>query len=162
MSRTWIAVLAAVLFAAALAVAEEPAKPDPAAERQKGTEFLAQLDAQEGVQKKASGLRIKIAHPGEGTSPSASDTVKVHYSGTLLNGEEFDSSYKRGQPATFALNRVIACWTEGLQLLKPGGMATLYCPSEIAYGDRGYPGVIPPGALLTFKVELVGIEGGQN
>jgi FKBP-type peptidyl-prolyl cis-trans isomerase FkpA len=159
MMRASIVLLAAAIVAGASVRAQEPAKPDPAAaERQKGVEFLAKLDAREGVQKKPSGLRIKIAAPGEGTSPTATDRVTVHYRGTLLDGKEFDSSYKRNQPMTFGLNQVIACWTEGLQLLKPGGKATLYCPSEIAYGDKGYPGVIPPGALLTFEVELVGIE----
>jgi FKBP-type peptidyl-prolyl cis-trans isomerase FkpA len=163
MHRIATVFLAATIAATAPLCAQEPAKADPAAaERQKGVEFLAKLDAQEGVQKKPSGLRIKIVQPGEGASPQATDTVKVHYRGTLLDGKEFDSSYKRGQPATFALNRVVPCWTEGVPLLKPGGKATLYCPSEIAYGDRGYPGVIPPGAFLTFEVELVGIEGGQN
>ena len=160
MNRTSIVLLVAVLAAASAVRAQEPAKPDAAAaERQKGVEFLTKLDAQEGVQKKPSGLRIKITQPGDGASPQPTDTVKVHYRGTLLNGQEFDSSYKSGRPATFALNRVIACWTEGLQLLKPGGKATLYCPTEIAYGDRGYPGIIPPGAFLTFEVELVAVEG---
>ena len=159
MNRKSIAFLAAALVVASAVRAQEQTKPDPgAAERQKGGEFLSKLDAQEGVQKKPSGLRIKIVQPGEGANPKPTDTVKVHYRGTLLDGREFDSSHKRGQPMTFGLNQVIACWTEGLQLLKPGGKATLYCPAEIAYGDRGYPGLIPPGALLTFEVELIGIE----
>src|SRR5262249_13958762 len=95
---------------------------------------------------------------GSGASPAATDTVKVHYEGTLENGTVFDSSKKRGTPATFALNQVIPCWTEGVQKMKVGGQAKLTCPSAIAYGDRGAPPTIPGGATLTFDVELLGIE----
>jgi FKBP-type peptidyl-prolyl cis-trans isomerase FkpA len=168
MNRTPALFLAAALVACAAAVAEEPpqtASAEPAAaspaaqQKQQAEEFLAKLDAEKDVQKKPSGLRIKMVKEGTGANPVSSDTVKVNYRGTLLDGKEFDSSYKRGTPATFALTRVIACWTEGLQLMKPGGKALLYCPSQIAYGDRGYSTLIPPGALLTFDVELLGIEG---
>ncbi len=107
--------------------------------------------------KTASGIEITMLTEGKGTSPSASDTVKVHYRGTLTNGREFDSSYKRGQPATFPLNRVIPCWTEGVQTLKVGGKAKLLCPSNLAYGSRGVPGTIPPDAPLVFEVELLEI-----
>lgn len=106
----------------------------------------------------ASGITIKMLKEGTGASPKASDTVKVHYRGTLADGKEFDSSYKRGEPTSFPLNRVIPCWTEGIQLIKVGGKATLTCPPELAYGSRGAGGVIPPNATLTFEVELLAIE----
>ena len=105
-----------------------------------------------------SGVRITHSTPGSGASPKASDTVKVHYRGTLADGKEFDSSYKRNTPATFALARVIPCWTEGLQKIKVGGKATLTCPPATAYGDRGAGAAVPPGATLTFEVELLAIE----
>ena len=105
----------------------------------------------------ASGVKIVHTREGTGDSPKASDSVQVHYRGTLLDGKEFDSSYKRGQPATFPLNRVIPCWTEGVQKLKVGGKATLTCPAPTAYGDRGAGNAVPPGATLTFEVELLAI-----
>ncbi len=95
--------------------------------------------------------------PGAGSSPQASDKVKVHYHGTLPDGTVFDSSVQRGEPATFALNGVIRCWTEGLQRMKVGGKAKLVCPSDTAYGDRGMPPRILPGATLIFEVELLDI-----
>ena len=107
----------------------------------------------------SSGLVFKLMKAGTGPSPTASDTVKVHYRGTLADGKEFDSSYSRGQPLEFPLNRVIKCWTEGVQKLKVGGSARLTCPPSIAYGERGAGGVIPPNATLTFDVELLGIAG---
>jgi FKBP-type peptidyl-prolyl cis-trans isomerase FkpA len=107
--------------------------------------------------KTSSGLVITMQKEGTGASPKNSDTVKVHYRGTLTDGKEFDSSYGRGQPATFPLNRVIPCWTEGLQLMKLGGKAKLVCPSSLAYGNRGVPGVIPPDSTLIFEVELLEI-----
>jgi FKBP-type peptidyl-prolyl cis-trans isomerase FkpA len=107
----------------------------------------------------SSGLVFKLTKAGTGPSPSATDTVKVHYRGTLADGKEFDSSYSRGQPLEFPLNRVIKCWTEGVQKLKVGGSARLTCPPAIAYGERGAGGVIPPNATLTFDVELLGIAG---
>lgn len=108
----------------------------------------------------ASGLVYQSLKDGSGASPTASDMVKVHYRGTLTNGTEFDSSYKRGQPAEFPLNRVIKCWTEGVQKMKVGGKARLTCPPAIAYGERGTPGgPIPPNATLNFEVELLGISG---
>lgn len=107
----------------------------------------------------ASGLVYESLKEGTGASPGASDVVKVHYRGTLPDsGREFDSSYKRGEPAEFPLNRVIPCWTEGLQLMKPGGKARLTCPPAIAYGARGAGGVIPPNATLVFEVELVSVK----
>ena len=107
----------------------------------------------------SSGLVFKLIKSGKGASPSASDTVKVHYRGTLADGKEFDSSYSRGAPAEFPLNRVIKCWTEGVQKLQVGGSAKLTCPPAIAYGERGAGSVIPPNATLTFEVELLGING---
>jgi FKBP-type peptidyl-prolyl cis-trans isomerase FkpA len=106
----------------------------------------------------ASGLVYHVLLEGGGASPRATDGVTVHYRGTLADGKEFDSSYSRGQPATFPLNGVIRCWTEGLQRMKVGGKARLTCPSQIAYGTRGVDDVIPPNATLTFEVELISIS----
>ena len=108
--------------------------------------------------KTASGLVYTELKAGSGASPNATDTVKVNYRGTLADGTEFDSSYKRGQPAEFPLNRVIPCWTEGVQKMKVGGKAKLVCPPSIAYGDRGAGSAVPPGATLTFEVELLEIK----
>lgn len=105
-----------------------------------------------------SGVRIAHTKPGTGPSPKAGDSVKVHYRGTLTDGKEFDSSYKRNAPATFPLGRVIPCWTEAMQKMKVGGKATLTCPPATAYGDRGAGAAVPPGATLTFEVELLAIE----
>jgi FKBP-type peptidyl-prolyl cis-trans isomerase FkpA len=107
--------------------------------------------------KTASGIVITTLKEGTGASPKSTETVKVHYRGVLENGKEFDSSYGRGQPATFPLNRVIACWTEGVQTMKVGGKAKLLCPANLAYGSRGVPGTIPPDATLIFEVELLEI-----
>lgn len=104
----------------------------------------------------ASGIGITMLKEGSGASPTASETVKVHYRGTLTNGQEFDSSYRRNEPAVFPLNRVIPCWTEGVQKIKVGGKAKLVCPSNLAYGARGVPG-IPPNSTLIFEVELLDI-----
>ncbi|MGE4330567.1 FKBP-type peptidyl-prolyl cis-trans isomerase [Diaphorobacter sp.] len=106
----------------------------------------------------ASGLVYESLKEGSGASPKATDTVKVHYRGTFLDGKEFDSSYKRGEPTEFPLNRVIPCWTEGVQRMKPGGKARLTCPPAIAYGARGAGGVIPPNATLNFEVELLSVR----
>ena len=106
-----------------------------------------------------SGLIYRSLKDGKGVSPTATDTVKVHYRGTLPDGKEFDSSYTRGQPIEFPLNRVIKCWTEGVQRMQVGGKAKLICPPAIAYGERGASGVIPPNATLHFEVELLGISG---
>ena len=105
-----------------------------------------------------NGDKVPPTVAGSGASPKATDAVKVHYRGTLADGKEFDSSYKRNAPATFPLNRVIPCWTEGVQKMKVGGKATLVCPPATAYGERGAPGAVPPNATLTFEVELLSIE----
>jgi len=104
-----------------------------------------------------SGLSYTVLQEGTGPKPTAADTVKVHYKGTLLDGKEFDSSYKRGQPATFPLSRVIKCWTEGVQRMKVGGKAKLVCPPAIAYGANGAGSAVPPNATLNFEVELLEI-----
>ena len=104
-----------------------------------------------------SGIVYESLKDGAGESPKATDTVRVHYRGTFPDGREFDSSYKDGKPAEFPLNRVIKCWTEGVQLMKPGGKAKLTCPPATAYGERGAGGVIPPNATLNFEVELLSI-----
>jgi len=128
------------------------------AEREKAASaaYLAKAAAQPGAIKTGSGLIYKELKAGTGDSPKATDKVKVHYRGTLVNGTEFDSSYKRNQPAEFPLNGVIKCWTEGVQKMKVGGKAQLVCPSDLAYGDQGRPG-IPGGAALIFEVELIEI-----
>ena len=114
---------------------------------------------EEGAVVTPSGLVYRSLKDGSGASPKASDKVTVHYKGTFPDGREFDSSYKRGQPIDFPLNRVIACWTEGVQRMKVGGKAKLTCAPDIAYGARGAGGVIPPNATLVFEVELLGVNG---
>ena len=133
-----------------LAAGAAPAQTDP----------LAKAAAEPGATVSATGLVYRSLKDGTGASPAETDVVKVHYRGTFPDGKEFDSSIKRGEPAKFPLNRVIRCWTEGVQKMKVGGKAKLACPSSIAYGDRGTPGgPIPPGATLLFEVELLGIDG---
>lgn len=127
-------------------------------EKEAGAAYAAKAAQEPGAVKTASGLVYKDLTPGTGASPAASDTVKVHYRGTLIDGTEFDSSYKRNEPAEFPLNGVIKGWTEGVQLMKVGGKARLICPSDLAYGDQGRPS-IPGGATLVFEIELLGISG---
>ena len=123
--------------------------------------YLDKAATAPGAIKEPSGLIYKETLAGTGPSPKATDTVKVHYRGTLVDGTEFDSSYKRNEPAKFPLNGVIPCWTEGVQKMKAGGKATLICPSSIAYGDNGHPPVIPGGATLIFEIELLDVGGGK-
>jgi FKBP-type peptidyl-prolyl cis-trans isomerase FkpA len=118
--------------------------------------YLEKAAAEPGAVKTASGMIYRELRPGSGDSPKATDTVKVQYRGTLVDGTEFDSSYRRNEPAQFALNRVIKCWTEGVQRMKVGGKAELVCPSDLAYGDQGRPS-IPGGATLIFEIELLEI-----
>ncbi|MBC7699997.1 FKBP-type peptidyl-prolyl cis-trans isomerase [Aquabacterium sp.] len=120
---------------------------------------IAKAAKEKGAVVTPSGLVYLSLKDGTGASPSATDTVKVHYRGTLPDGKEFDSSYKRNAPAEFPLNRVIPCWTEGVQRMKIGGKAKLTCPSAIAYGERGAGDLIPPNATLLFEVELLSIAG---
>lgn len=114
--------------------------------------------AQNRTETLPSGVVIEHLKDGAGESPKASDTVVAHYRGTLMDGKEFDSSYKRGEPIAFPLSRVVPCWTQGMQKIKVGGKAKLTCPAATAYGERGVPGVIPGGATLLFEVELVSIK----
>ena len=127
------------------------------AEKKASQAFLDQAAAEKGATKTASGLILITITPGTGASPKATDTVKVNYEGKLTDGTVFDSSVQRGEPVTFPLNKVIKCWTEAVQLMKVGGKSRLICPSDLAYGDRGAPPQIKPGATLVFEVELLGI-----
>lgn len=124
--------------------------------------FLTAAAAEPGAEKLESGLVYREVTPGTGASPTASDVVKVHYHGTLRDGTVFDSSVDRGEPVEFPLGGVIPCWTEGVQKMKVGGKSRLVCPASIAYGDRGAPPKIKPGAALAFDVELIGIGGSQG
>jgi FKBP-type peptidyl-prolyl cis-trans isomerase FkpA len=128
-----------------------------AKEKEKAKGFLEEQAKASGAKRTESGLIFTSITEGTGAAPTASDVVKVNYRGTLPDGKEFDSSYKRNEPAQFPLNGVIKCWTEGLQLMKVGGKAKLVCPSELAYGDRGTPG-IPGGSALVFEVELLDVQ----
>ena len=122
-----------------------------------GDKFLLENRSKEGVQITDSGLQYKVLEMGDGARPAATDKVTVHYRGTLLNGEEFDSSYARGEPVSFALNQVIPGWTEGVQLMPVGSKFMFYIPPNLAYGPSG-GGPIGPNATLVFQVELMGIE----
>ena len=120
-------------------------------------DYLEKAAKEPGAEKTASGLVYKELRPGSGPTPKATNVVRVHYQGTLTDGTEFDSSYRRQEPATFPLNQVIPCWTEGVQKIKVGGKSRLVCPSAIAYGKAGSPPTIPPDATLVFEVELLAI-----
>ncbi len=137
------------------------ARATAAASKEKvaSTKFLDKAAGEKGAVKTESGLIYVPMKEGSGEMPAATDTVSVHYTGTLRDGTVFDSSRERGQPASFGLDRVIKCWTEGVAMMKVGGRAKLVCPSDIAYGDRGSPPSIGPGAALSFDVELLSIEG---
>ncbi len=126
---------------------------------QAGKDYLAANSGKEGVEVLESGLQYKIIKQGEGNKPKATDTVKVHYRGTLIDGREFDSSYSRGEPATFPVNRVIAGWTEILQQMPVGSHYQVVIPADKAYGERGAPPMIGPNSVLIFEIELLSIEG---
>ncbi len=128
-----------------------------AANRKEGEAFLSTNKTKEGVQTLPDGLQYKVLTEGTGPKPTANDTVTVNYRGTLINGKEFDSSYKRGQPATFQVGGVIKGWTEALQLMPVGSKWQLFIPADLAYGDRGAGGDIGPGETLIFEVELLSI-----
>lgn len=144
-------------------VAQQTARMEAIAAKnlKEGQDFLAQNKTKEGVKTTESGLQYQILEPGTGPSPRATDTVKVHYRGTLIDGTEFDSSYKRGEPIEFPLNRVIPGWTEGLQLMKAGGKGRLFIPSELAYRDRAQGDEIGPNSVLIFDIELLDVTPAQ-
>jgi FKBP-type peptidyl-prolyl cis-trans isomerase len=125
-----------------------------------GSAFLNANKAKPGVVTLPDGLQYKIVTKGNGTKPTANDVVTVHYAGTLINGKEFDSSYKRGEPATFPVNGVIAGWTEALQLMPAGSTWELFIPASLAYGDQGAPPAIGPNETLIFKVQLISVKKG--
>jgi len=127
-----------------------------------GEAFLAENAKKEGVKVTKSGLQYKIIEEGEGPSPGPSDMATVNYRGTLIDGTQFDSSYDRGQPATFPVGGVIAGWTEALQLMKPGAKWQLFIPSDLAYGERGAGKDIGPNSTLVFDVELLSVEKGEK
>lgn len=127
------------------------------ANKEKGEKFLADNKAKPGIKTTASGLQYETLSEGKGAVPKATNTVKVHYKGTLIDGTKFDSSYDRGEPAEFPLNGVIKGWTEGIQLMKVGGKARFFIPSELAYGEHS-PSSIPPNSVLIFEVELLDIK----
>lgn len=129
-----------------------------AAARAEGENFLAENGKKENVQTTPSGLQYVVDKEGTGAQPTAQDEVTVHYTGKLLNGQVFDSSVNRGEPATFPLNRVIPGWTEGVQLMKEGAKYTFFIPSDLAYGAQGVPGAIPPHSTLIFEVELIKVN----
>lgn len=136
---------------------EERNKQMSETNKSEGEKFLADNKKKEGVKATDSGLQYMPLEEGNGAKPKATDKVSVHYKGTLIDGTEFDSSYKRGQPATFPLNGVIPGWTEGLQLMKEGAKYRFFIPSNLAYGERGAGPVIGPNATLIFDVELLSI-----
>lgn len=138
-------------------LANDRAQAGVEAEKTAAAAFADRIAAEPGAERTASGLVFSPIMEGEGENPTADDTVTVHYHGTLRDGTVFDSSVERGSPATFPLRGVIACWTEGVPMIKVGGKAKLLCPSDIAYGDQGRPPTIPGGAALLFEVELLEI-----
>ena len=136
---------------------QEKSKKEGEENKTKGDQFLAENKKKEGVQTTASGLQYKIITKGTGPIPKPDDTVKTHYRGTLIDGTEFDSSYKRGEPVTFGVNGVIKGWTEALLMMPVGSKWQLFIPSDLAYGPSGRPG-IPPNSTLLFDIELISIE----
>jgi len=135
--------------ARALAIAET--------EKKAGAAFLAKVSAESGAKKTESGAILKTIKEGNGTTPKVTDTVKVHYQGTLIDGAVFDSSAKQGEPAMLRVNEMSKCWVEGIQQIKVGGKSKLVCPSNLAYRDKGLPPLIKPGATLVFEIELLEI-----
>ncbi|WP_293898150.1 FKBP-type peptidyl-prolyl cis-trans isomerase [Phenylobacterium sp.] len=160
----------AVLLAAALALGACHPKPKPAApgapvaQSEASKAFMAKMDKQAGVTVLPSGLAYKIVHtgPATGLHPHKGDEIKVHYEGKLENGTVFDSSYERGQPAAMPLDHLVPGWEEALQLMRPGDEWILYVPSNLGYGDAGAGGTIPPGAPLTFRIELIDVLPGPG
>ncbi|MDH4161219.1 MAG: FKBP-type peptidyl-prolyl cis-trans isomerase [Nitrospirota bacterium] len=140
-----------------MAKQQEQRKSQGEKNKKEGEAFLEENKKKPGIVTLPSGLQYKMLVEGKGKSPKATDKVTVNYRGTLIDGTEFDSSYKRNQPATFALNQVIKAWTEGVQLMKEGGKIQLFVPSELGYGDRGAGAQIGPNAVLIFEVELISV-----
>lgn len=140
------------------AAAQTRAAEDAAKHKAEGAAFLSENGKKPGIRTTPSGLQYEVLSEGSGKSPAASDTVRVHYTGKLLNGTVFDSSVERGEPAEFGLSQVIAGWTEGLQLMKPGAKYRFFIPSELAYGEHGAGNSIPPHATLIFDVELLAVR----
>ena len=126
--------------------------------QEQGETFLAENEKKEGVVALPSGLQYKVVDEGTGETPAATDTVVTHYRGTLIDGKEFDSSHRRGEPASFPVNRVIAGWTEALQLMQVGAKWELFIPPDLAYGERGAGREIGPHSTLIFEIELIGIQ----
>ncbi len=133
-----------------------------AANKAAAAKFLKENKGKDGVKTTASGLQYKVIKKGTGKKPAATDMVKVHYKGKLLDGTEFDSSYKRNQPAEFRIDQVIPGWTEAMQLMNVGSVFELFIPPELAYGDRGAPPVIEPGSMLIFEVELLDVTPAES
>ena len=144
------------------AFAKARASAGAEAEKTASAEYLAKMAAEPGATKGNGGFIVRTLTEGSGASPGMMDTVKVHYHGTLRDGTVFDSSVQRGEPAEFPLNGVIPCWTFALQQMKVGGKYKLTCPSDIAYGDRGSPPAIKPGAALTFEIELLSVTPAES
>lgn len=138
--------------------AEELMASEGEKNKQEGAAFLAENAKKQGIQTTKSGLQYRVVEPGKGASPTARSTVKCHYEGHLIDGTVFDSSYKRGEPATFPVGGVISGWTEMLQLMKEGGKVEVFIPSDLAYGDRGAPPAIGPGETLVFTIELLEVQ----
>ena len=155
--KRYLIVLVCLLFAAApfgAGAADSPAEKN----QKEGEAFLAANGKKPGVKTLPSGLQYAVIKEGTGRQPVATDTVTVHYKGTLINGTEFDSSYQRGQAASFPLNQVIKGWTEGVQLMKEGAKYRFFIPPQLAYGARGAGGLIGPNATLIFEVELISVQ----
>jgi FKBP-type peptidyl-prolyl cis-trans isomerase len=138
-------------------IADERSAAAATAEKKAAEAFLAEAAAEEGARKLPTGLVVKMLREGTGRSPNLGDTVRVRYRGTLAGGEVIDTTENESEPASVSLARMIPCWSQALQLMKEGGKARLYCPSDLAYGDRGLPPRVPPGAALVFEVELIEI-----
>ena len=141
-----------------MAKQQETMKTSGEKNQKDGEAFLAANKNKEGVISLPNGMQYKVITMGTGKKPKATDTVTVHYQGTLIDGKEFDSSFKRGEPATFPLNQVIKGWTEGLQLMPVGSKFQFFIPSELGYGDRGAGQLIQPNSTLIFEVELLSVK----
>jgi len=153
MKNQVIVILSAILIGITMFSMANATSPEE--NKTAGEAFLAENATKENIVTTATGLQYEVLAEGEGPSPSATTSVTVHYKGTTLDGKEFDSSYSRNEPATFPLNRVIAGWTEGLQLMNAGAKYRFFIPSELAYGQRGAGADIGPNAALIFEVELL-------